>query len=295
MRRGVGSPAIAGTVGVIAIIGMVALAYYLASPASDIVSTSSTHTTKSTTTHVGSTTGTSTSSTTITSVSTQSCGTSTATTSGTGLSSSYNPIPLFTAFTSLTVSLNDTYLDNSGIKHTSAVNTTYRVMGNVVANASTYTKVNMTESLNQGTGPTVVNVKLWFFQNGTAAVVEEGGHNATGAGARLFALSFLQFEVVDLANDPGAAASLNSVYVQKLNTTQTTISGVAVSVDYYAPYYVPFQQCGDTTVINSELIGVGTVSTNSYQLLTYVKVVGTEFGALYPTTGTFIVTALTPA
>lgn len=293
-RTGVSNAIVAGLV--IAGIVVGAFGVYLTMPAGTTTATR-TETTTATTTQPTTTIQTTTQTQTITqpTTTTQTTTCTTTATTSTGTAPIYNPAMLFGNYSKMTVSLNDTYLDNSEVRHTAAETISYDVLGRPLVNAQPYYKVNMTEAVNSGGVQGVASYIFWFAPNGTLATVQAEGTNYTGSQTSLYEITFLTFQVVDASWNPWASGSLAQAYVHQLNTTMATISGYAVSVAYYVPNDVPFTECGSTSTVNSELIGVGTVSGSTNKLFVYLQVSETNFGALNPTMVLAKVTAVTRA
>jgi len=213
----------------------------------------------------------------------------------TGAVPSYNPANLFGNYSKMTVSLNDTYKDNSGVRHTTAVNISYDVLGQPLVNATLYYRVNVTEMVNMAGVQGAASFTFWFAPNGTLSLVQARGVNYTGSQTTKYELTFLIFQEIDASSNPTASGSLQQAYVHQLNTTMTMISGYPESVSYYVPNSVPFSECGTTSTVNSEVIGVGTISGSTNKLFVYLYGSETPFGALNPTTILVKVTAVTKA
>lgn len=190
---------------------------------------------------------------------------------------SYNPVPFFQNFSGISMTLNDTYKDNTGVPHTQAIDANYSVLA-TPSNASGYYKVALDEKEAQG----AVSYTFYYLPNGTLSIVTFLGKNETGSGLGFYAI-FLQvtFELLDASSHSLQFELSSAVHI--LNVTSKEIGMVPANITYYTPNHVPFVDCGQgSNTINSELIGVGQFTGVKTKLLVLLDIIATPFGAEYP-------------
>jgi len=185
------------------------------------------------------------------------------------LGGSLNFSGYFAAYSQMAVEFNGTYSGYSG-----HVSSDYRV---IYASATTY-KVNISETVSEGSAQVTLTNTAWVLKNGTAIAVDSLGQNHTGFGASTYFPTVMAGYAIGAAfGSPQILGAFTSLgFVHPTGTSTIMLGPTSVTATTYAANSIPLQvnQCGVTTDFTGFSLQAGAVAGVPGILLTGLNIAG---------------------
>jgi hypothetical protein len=188
-------------------------------------------------------------------------------------------VPLFTSISQMTMVVQQVSWDQYGRNTTSSATVGFKVLGQVVINATKLYQVNLQVTVAGANGTSNTTQALAYFdQAGDLALVSQPNLNESGSAAVSLVAPYLDPFNYELTSNQQLATYSNPNSEKTINQTTVTLGSTVMNVTYAEPTAIPYSVtvCGQTTVVENVLFAYGLIPGSSTPIITYYYSIGTD-------------------